>query len=102
LAADALAFGLAPPVFARVVRAPPFAALDEERFALRRPGRERGRLPRTPGSSLRSSATTAENSARGGAKQSAGPARAAQKRTILGVYGSRARGRSRGAKVADR
>lgn len=35
-----------------------------ERFELRRPGRDRGRLPRTPWSSLSFAATTRENSAR--------------------------------------
>jgi hypothetical protein len=38
------------------------AAAPPVRLALLRPGRERGRLPRTPGSSSRSEATTGENS----------------------------------------
>jgi hypothetical protein len=48
------------------------AARDERaldplaRLSLRRPGRDRGRLPRTPGSSLSSAATDGNGTARGG------------------------------------
>lgn len=43
-----------------------FARAVVARLSLLRPGRERGRLPRTPGSSSRSGATTRENTGRSG------------------------------------
>jgi hypothetical protein len=54
-----------------------------ERLSLRRPGRERGRLPSTPGSSLSSAATDGKTSARSGVTRS-GPGNPLRAVDILG------------------